>query len=258
MTAGWRRALLLAAFGILGIAVWHIAAALPAFGEPTSAYGPAINAIGPAARHVANMVTAVNFDFRSFDTLGEESILACAVTGAVVLLRGSRGERTGDRPGRVPGRPQEERADATTLACRIFGTLIWLFGLVVALNGSVTPGGGFQGGAMVASSTMLLYLGEDYATWRKLAPSAVMAALEGSGVALFVAAAGLPLLLGLPALTNILPLGRFKEFLSGGTIFVANCAVALAVIGGFVLLLLEFLEETRTSEGDTQPSDPGP
>jgi hypothetical protein len=91
MSVGWRRALLALAFVMLAPAVWHVALALPAFGHPTSPYGATVNALLTGARHVTNMVAAVNFDVRGFDTLGEESILIGAVTGACVLLRGSRG-----------------------------------------------------------------------------------------------------------------------------------------------------------------------
>ena len=65
-------------------------AAMPHFGAHPLPYGDAINHDGPIQRHVTNMVTAVNFDYRGFDTLGEEFMLLAAVTGTVVLLRGSR------------------------------------------------------------------------------------------------------------------------------------------------------------------------
>jgi multicomponent Na+:H+ antiporter subunit B len=41
--------------------------------------------------------------------------------------------------------------------------------------------------------------------------------------------------------------------ISGGLILVANAGTALAVAGGFVLLLLEFLEETRALDADDRP-----
>ena len=42
-------------------------------------------------------VTAVNFDLRAFDTLGEEAILFAAVTGVVVLMRHMREEDQSER-----------------------------------------------------------------------------------------------------------------------------------------------------------------
>lgn len=46
----------------------------------------------------------------------------------------------------------------------------------------------------------------------------------------------------------MLPLGETGGLLSGGLILVGNLGVAFAVAGGFGLLLLEFLEETRRPE----------
>jgi multicomponent Na+:H+ antiporter subunit B len=62
-------------------AVLHVALAMPVFGAHPLLYGDAINAAAPGERHVSNMVSAVNFDYRGFDTLGEEFMLLCAVTG---------------------------------------------------------------------------------------------------------------------------------------------------------------------------------
>ncbi len=76
----------------LAPAAVHIARSMPTFGAHPLPYGDAINAAAPTQRHVSNMVSAVNFDYRGFDTLGEEFMLLCAVTGTTILLRGNRGE----------------------------------------------------------------------------------------------------------------------------------------------------------------------
>ena len=82
----------------------EVIAGLPPFGSTIAQYGARINAITPEARHVANMVSAINFDLRGLDTLGEEFMLLAAITGTVVLLRGRRGEGTTERAMRRPGR----------------------------------------------------------------------------------------------------------------------------------------------------------
>jgi multicomponent Na+:H+ antiporter subunit B len=255
MTTGWRLALFVLALIVLVPAVWQVAAALPAFGAPTEQYGAAVHALLTAARHVTNMVAAVNFDVRGFDTLGEESMLVCAVTGAVVLLRGTRGESMTDRAGKIPGRAVVARTDATVLVCRIAATLTLLFGIYMALHGTVTPGGGFQGGAIAGSSLMLLYLGEGYEGWRRIVRSPALDLLEGGGAFVFVGAAAVPLMLGYALLQNILPFGTPKDLYSGGLMVVANFAVGLSVAGSFGLLLLEFMEETRSPETESMPNE---
>jgi len=258
MTPRSRLVLLALAALILVPAIVRIALVLPGFGAPTALYGQTVNALLPDLRHVTNMVAAVNFDVRGIDTLGEEFMLLCAVTGATVLLRGARGERGNLRAGHISGRPVLARADATTLVCRIAASVTMLFGISVALHGMTTPGGGFQGGVIAASGLLLLYLGEGYAVWRALMRGPILALLEGGGALLFVLCAAGPLVAGRPALENVLPLGDLKDLYSGGLMVGVNAAVALAVAGGFGLLLLEFMEETRVPADDPAPEEAEP
>ena len=247
------RALLLALAAVAILpGLIRVAEALPPFGSPVSPYGQAVNALGPPLRHVANMVSAVNFDFRGFDTLGEEFMLLCAVAGTVLLLRGGRGEDTTGKAGRIPGRPLELRSESTVLVCRIFGPFTLIFGLYVTIHATATPGGGFQGGVIVASGLLMLYLGESYETWRRLVRSPVLDACEGGGALLFALAGLLPVCLGKAYLENVLPLGTIKDMLSGGLMLVENIGVAFAVAGGFATVMLEFLEETRAIEAEVE------
>jgi len=232
----------------LGAAV----AQLPRFGAHPLPYGEAINRVAPVERHVTNMVTAVNFDYRGLDTVGEEFMLLTAVTGALVLLRGRRGESVTDSAAEAPGRPIPQRSPALRLLCRCFAPVLLLFGLYVVLHAQLTPGGGFQGGAIIGSGTLLIYLGEDYRIWRRHMRAHLFDAMEAVGALLFLGAGIAPMIAGASFLQNILPLGRTGSLISGGLILIANAGVALAVTGGFVLLLLEFLEETRAAEPEDE------
>ncbi len=240
----------------LAPAAVHIARSMPTFGAHPLPYGDAINAAAPTQRHVSNMVSAVNFDYRGFDTLGEEFMLLCAVTGTTILLRGNRGEALSARPGRVAGRPVRPRSEAITLICRIFAATTVLFGLYIALHAMTTPGGGFQGGVIIASGAALIFLGEGYTSWRRVMRSEILDACEGSGAALYALCGFASMVAGAPFLTNILPLGTAKDVFSGGLMLVENAAVTLAVAGSFSVLFLEFLEETRAEKpGADKPGD---
>lgn len=256
MTGSWRLALLAPTLVVLAIAAAQVILAMPAFGHPLSQYGATVDALAPMLRNVSNMVAAVNFDIRSIDTLGEESMLICAVTATVVLLRGHRGEGMTECAGRLPGRVWLERSDATVLMCRLAATTLFLYGVDVVLHGTVTPGGGFQGGAIAASSFVLIYLGEGYSTWRDALHSETLAAVEGFGGFVFAMAAMVPLAFGYAAAQNVLPLGTWKDLYSGGLMVIVNAAVGVAVIGSFGVLLMEFMEETRAPKpGDEDDED---
>lgn len=223
---------------------------LPPFGHYPGPYGDIVNGLLPGARKITNMVTAVNFDVRAFDTLGEEFILLAAVTGTVVLLRGARGEQQSAKPGRIPGRPTSPPSEAVALVARWFMPVIALFGAYVVLHATITPGGGFQGGVIIGSSVLLLYLGEGYRAWRKLMRAKLLEIAEGAGCATFVLAGFAGLLEGGGFLQNLLPLAAPGSLLSGGLIAVVNLAVGVAVSAGFALLFVEFLEETREPDRD--------
>jgi multicomponent Na+:H+ antiporter subunit B len=237
-------------------AVLSIAMHMPTFGNHPMPYGEAINALAPVERHVSNMVSAVNFDYRGFDTLGEEFMLLCAVTGTVVLMRGRRGETLGARPGVLAGRPILPRSEAAVLVCRFLAPVIMLFGLYVALHATTTPGGGFQGGVIVATGSLLIYLGDSYDVWRRLVRSPALAVCEGVGATVYALCGFSSMAAGKPFLSNILPFGTFRDVFSGGLMQIENAGVAFAVFGGFATLFLEFLEETRAVEpGDDAPGE---
>ena len=251
-----RLVLLILAFVVLVPAAFRVAGAMPTFGSHPLPYGDAINALAPVERQVTNAVTAVNFDYRGFDTLGEEFMLLAAVTGTVVLLRGSRGEETSSRPGEVPGRPIPPRTDAAILVSRVLAPLVFVFGIYVSIHATTTPGGGFQGGVITATSLLLVFLGGGYAGWRRLIKSEVLDVCEGGGALLFACVGFAALVLGLPFASNFLPFGTLKSAWSGGTMFVDNIGVAFAVFGSFGIVFIEFMEETRAYRpGDDEPGE---
>ncbi|HET9753905.1 MAG TPA: hypothetical protein VFP52_13125, partial [Myxococcales bacterium] len=76
-----RLRLLLFAAGGAGLAVALAAAflRLPPVGSYAGAYGEVLNAVTVGERHATDVVSAVNFDYRGLDTLGEEFILFTSV-----------------------------------------------------------------------------------------------------------------------------------------------------------------------------------
>ncbi len=80
-----------AAVGLLGVLLVGLHG-LPAFGEFYGTYGLLVDRVEPHLRHATDIVTALNFDLRAFDTLGEEFILFASVAGVALLLRHLRDE----------------------------------------------------------------------------------------------------------------------------------------------------------------------
>src|SRR5947209_2290314 len=83
--------LILFVVACVAVAGVYASAALD-LGPSSDTYAGMINALTVPERHITDAVTAVNFDFRGFDTLGEEYIMFASVLGTALLLRRQRGE----------------------------------------------------------------------------------------------------------------------------------------------------------------------
>ncbi len=114
----------------------------------------------------ANIVTAVVVTYRGLDTLGEVTVLFIAAAGVGLLLRRTRRNQDDDKCLEKADR-LEETANASQhqpaseiveTATQLLLPMIMLFGIYVFMNGHLSPGGGFQGGAIIASGTMFLLL----------------------------------------------------------------------------------------------------
>ena len=234
-------------FGFITLFLWGMNG-LPDFGDYQGVYGLTLNREAVAQRHATNLVAAVTFDYRGLDTLGEEFILFSAVVGVAILLRAQRDEAaTPDEKGE--GAEVERRnAPRTSDAVRVLGLVLIgptvLFGLYVVSHGHLTPGGGFQGGVVLATAALLVYLAGEYAVLRIVSPESVTELAESVGVGGYAAIGFVGLLTGQAFLTNVLPLGTTGQLNSSGTIVLINLVVGVAVAGGISLILAEFLEQT--------------
>jgi multicomponent Na+:H+ antiporter subunit B len=223
--------------GVAGVAVLFVAAVygLPSFG---GSYHPYRDRAVAAAlgRHTANVVSAVNFDQRGLDTLGEEVILLASVLAASVLLRAADDERE-----RAP--VTSEVLPATGLMGYLLLPVTLLVGASVIVHGAVTPGGGFQGGVVAAAGLHLLYIAGSYRMLQRVRPQAWAVPTEGVGATAFVVVGAAGFAEGTAFLANVLPTGQLGDLASGGTVALLNVAVGVAVFGGVVVLLAHFLRQ---------------
>jgi multicomponent Na+:H+ antiporter subunit B len=216
---------------------------LPAFGHYHGVYGLLVNRIELPLRHATDIVTALNFDLRAFDTLGEEFILFASVAGVALLLRHLRGEAEAERHSGVDDHRFADASDSLRAASLFLIPLLVALGAYVIVHGQLTPGGGFQGGIVLAAGPMAILIAGRYLALRAMAPDFVLEALESIGAASYV-------LIGLGGLIfagvyfkNFLPLGTPGALLSGGMMPLNSIAVGLEVTGAFLLTWTEFLDQ---------------
>lgn len=237
--------------GVAGVGVVLLLAflSMPAFGSSRHPYRDA--AVPASVAHgTANVVASVTFDQRGIDTLGEEAIFFGSVLAVSVLLRPAEGEQM----------RRQEGSPAPLQSTRLFGYLLLPLTLIVALDmvahGHVTPGGGFQGGIMLATALHLVYVAGRYRSLEKLRPIPLFEDGEAAGVAAFAALGLAGIAIAGSFLTNVVPYGTFGQVLSAGTVPLLNIAVGLAVGSGGIVMVGKFFEQvflvSRNESDDTQ------
>jgi multicomponent Na+:H+ antiporter subunit B len=232
-----------AACGLAVVLVYGLGG-LPDFGDYHGVYGRVISGIGVGARHATDLVTALNFDIRGFDTLGEEFILFGSVLGVVLILRELRQEE--ERPSLMETDEHRFAGASEALAALAIALVpgMLTIGVYVVVHGQLTPGGGFQGGIVLASGPMAVFVAGGYLRLRLTAPHTMLELGDALGAAGYG-------LVGLGGLVftgvffkNFLPFGIPGHLLSAGQIDIASVAVGIEVTGAFLVAWSEFLDQT--------------
>lgn len=228
-----KRLLILVAIALFGVMLLPLVTDLGPFKQLTplaTRYAEG----GPSELGAANLVTAVVVTYRGLDTLGEVTVLFAATAGVGFLLR--RSSRKQDEERGAAGSQETSCAEGhagrspfseilSTGSVTLF-PLILMFGAYIFIHGHLTPGGGFQGGVVIASGFALLLAANSA---RRLSHRVLLVVESLSGAA-YVALGLLGLVLSAGFLdTTFLPLGMLGQVFSAGAIPIIYSFVGLKV-----------------------------
>lgn len=197
----------------LGVLLAALLGDLP-FGAAPMVTGQGILAGAAEATGAANQVTSVVLAYRGFDTLGELTILFTAAIAAGMIL----GERHGESDLATAGFVLRVSADL------LFPFLL-LLGVYIILHGHLTPGGGFQGGAIIAVAFFLPLLAQPARRFHAHG----FAMLEGLAGVAFLAIGLAGLLQRGDFLAPLLGRGNLGELFSAGSLPLLYLAVGIKV-----------------------------
>jgi multicomponent Na+:H+ antiporter subunit B len=178
----------------------------------------------------ANIVTAIIVTYRGLDTLGEVTVLflSAAVVG-LVLASGCRREKTQQQLTPV--------GELLTTGTQLLVPLIMLLGVYIFINGHLTPGGGFQGGAVIASGVLLTLLADPARHFSHR----LIATIESFAGIFYIGIGILGLILAGGFLDNrLLPTGELGHLFSAGTIPLIYSLIGLKVGAEFSSMLADF------------------
>jgi multicomponent Na+:H+ antiporter subunit B len=218
MTPGQRRWIFLAgAAGLAAFYLWGLTG-LPGFGNYPGPYGDIINRVAVAQTNA---------------------------TGVAVVLRHLRNERQQDENDPTADWAIPPASDAVRLAALLFAGPVVVMGWFLASHAQTSPSGGFQGGVVLATAFILIYLSGEFLLFRRISPADVTDAVEAVGAGGFAAIGISAVAMGLPYLKNFLPRGTVPGAVSsGGTIPLISFFVGVEVAAAFILIVGELVEQT--------------
>ncbi len=167
---------------------------------------------------VSNIVTSIVLTYRGFDTLGEVTILFLASLGVGALMYGRKEKLI------------KEECFIIDTGYRVLFPAMILYGIYIFLHGHLTPGGGFQGGAIIATAMLYRMVVVDKSMNEKFANF-----LEGlSGISFVILGLiGLIIVGSFLANKEVLSPGVVKNLVSAGIIPLIYIAIGVKV--GFEL-----------------------
>jgi multicomponent Na+:H+ antiporter subunit B len=203
------------------------------FGSPAMLVGGVIQSAAPQETGAANIVTSVVLGYRGIDTLGELSILFAAASAAGLIL-GRRHTTAGTLT---------EGGFVLRHGGAMLFPLLMTIGFYIIFHGHLTPGGGFQGGVMLAAAFFLPLLARPGARLHH----GMLSLIEGFAGASFILIGLLALYNGGEFLQPMMLQGTLGELRSAGTLPLLYLAVGLKV-GAELASLLSHLAQTEAEQ----------
>lgn len=201
-------------------------------GTPTMLAGQAVLNEAAATVGAANIVTSVVLAYRGIDTLGELAILFAAATAVGLVLGRAHGTKT-------PATPQASGGFILQAGVDLLFPLLLTVGFYIIAHGHLTPGGGFQGGVILAAAFVLPVLARPADT-----PShTAMTWVEGLAGTAFILTGLAALAFDRAFLAPLLGTGQLGALVSAGTLPILYLAVGLKVGAELASLLLRLTEE---------------
>ena len=222
--------------GIIAVLLWTVAY-LPVFGN---AGNPDNNEV--SARYIeqgldetgaVNIVTGMILDYRAFDTFGESCVLFIASCCVLALLRidgAGGGEKAKKRLAEANDRLFEPKNDIILQkTASILVPLILIFGIYIVLNGHLSPGGGFSGGAVLGSGLILYLNAFGFEKTERFFTEKVFRRVTLGALTFYCLAKSYSFFTGANHLKSGIPLGTPGDIISSGLILPLNICVGLVV-----------------------------
>ena len=203
---------------------------LPSYGSDSA---PTVNEVaeryvekGTEETGAVNTVAGMILDYRAFDTLGESFVLFTAMCAVTMLMN-------------APGKRRVRKLDQDTMdyyqdpiirtVCKLVIPIILMFGIYILLNGHLSPGGGFSGGAIMASALIIYALVWGGERASRAIPAKALRIIVLCALGFYACSKTYSFFTGANHLHSIISPGTPGRILSAGLILPLNVAVGFVV-----------------------------
>lgn len=224
---------------LIGVLLWMVSS-LPSFGEASNPVNNEVSAryieSGLEETGAVNFVTGMILDYRAFDTFGESCVLFIACICVQVLLRLDKNSNR-----KIPEREtQIQSAETDRLyepkndlilqkVAVILVPLLLIFGIYIILNGHLSPGGGFSGGAVLGAALILYLSAFGFKKTERFFTNKTFRVISLCALCFYCFAKSYSFFTGANHLESGIPLGTPGAILSSGLILPLNICVGLVV-----------------------------
>lgn len=175
-----------------------------------------------------NIVSGMILTYRAFDTFGETNVLFIATCCVMVLLMVDdsllkKQEEKNDRR-------FEPKNDAILQGMAfVLCPIIFIFGIYVVLNGHLSPGGGFSGGAILGAGLILYVSAFGFKKTQRFFNEHIYKIAKITALCMYGIIGTYFYITGANGIENYIPLGVPGSILSSGIILPINICVGLEV-----------------------------
>ena len=193
-----------------------------------------------------NIVSGMILDYRAFDTFGESCVLFVATICVTIMLRidGRGGEGDDEEAesekkafgirqsafSKLDSRNFEPENDTILRKSAIVVfPIIMVFGIYVILNGHISPGGGFSGGAILGAGFVLFLSAFGFNKTERFMNANTVRIITLIALLVYCLSKCYSFFTGANHLESGIPLGTPGAILSSGLILVLNICVGMVV-----------------------------
>ena len=193
-----------------------------------------------------NIVSGMILDYRAFDTFGESCVLFVATICVTIMLRidgrggeGDDEEKEGSKKAfgiresafkKLDSRNFEPEDDTILKKSALFILpVILVFGVYIVLNGHISPGGGFSGGAVLGAGFVLYLSAFGFNRTERFMNANTVRIITLIALLVYCLSKCYSFFTGANHLESGIPLGTPGAILSSGLILVLNICVGMVV-----------------------------